>query len=102
MERMGDRYFTVYMSEVEGLGVRGRLLVKLKDRRRVHEGRREEYMRGRREGRFGPTKELVPEQGELEDLLLWWRGHPLGGSSQREQGVRWRERISIQSNVCIS
>ncbi len=81
IERMGNEEFVkkVYLSSVEDTNRRGRPLVRWEDR----------------------VREYVNKRGVRGDVLDWarrecmdrerWRsiccGHPLGGRSQREQGI---------------
>ena len=68
-------------SEIEGPGVVGRPPVKWMNRV-------EEYMSERREGGRGRFHHERRECLNRENWRRFCRGHPLMGSSRREQGVR--------------
>jgi len=87
MERMQESEFTkkVYKSTIDGTGVRGRPPVKW-------ENRVEEYMRERNRGRMqglGYARNACQNRNNWRHFC---RGHPLGGSSRRERGVRAIDR----------
>ncbi len=82
IERMGNEEFVkqVYLSSVEGTNRNERPLVKWEDR--VREYVNERGVRG---------NALDSARRECMDRERWrsiCRGHPLGGSSRRERGVR--------------
>ena len=87
MERMKNEEFVkkVYMSELEGTGRRGRPLGRWKDR--VKEYLNERGVRGVR-GLEQARRECM----DRERWRLFCRGHPLGGCSRRERGVRAIDR----------
>ena len=87
MERMKNEEFVkkVYMSELEGTGRRGRPLGRWKDR--VKEYLNERGVRGVR-----GLEQASMECMDRERWRLFCRGHPLGGCSRRERGVRAIDR----------
>ena len=87
VERMQGSEFTkrVYESEIDGIGVRGRPPVRW-------ENRVEEYMRERNQGRMQGLGYARHACMDRSNWRLFCRGHPLGGSSRRERGVRAIDR----------
>ncbi len=82
IERMGNEEFVkkVYLSSVECTNRRGRPLVRWEDRVR-------EYVNER--GVRGNALDWARrEHMDRERWRSFCRGHPLGGSSRRERGVR--------------
>ncbi len=71
----------VYLIEIEGPGKRGRPLGRWKDRVK-------EYMSERSATRGGGLEQARRECLDRERWRLFCCGHPLGGRSRTERGVR--------------
>ena len=87
MERMKSEEFVkkVYVSDLEGSNQRGRPLGRWRDRVK-------EYMCERGDSRGGGLERARRDCLDRERWRLFCRGHPLGGRSRRERGVREIDR----------